>query len=387
MIKAETVQSKLSYSRKMGIRLGEELIEKMGGLPAACWLFCSPGKNMKSLVKGVYETIGTPALIGCTTDGEISSDGFSTGSVVLGGIVSDQIDFEVVAVQGISRDSEQAGRELATALSDEVCYIQLFSDGITGDGSAILRGMESVFTRNIPVAGGTSGDAGKFQKTWQFIGDQAISDAAVAIGFRGEFKLGTGVWSGWSPIGLPKKVTRAVGNVLYELNGESALSVYERFLGRHAERLPGVGVEYPLGLIGQFEGPDGNDYLLLRATMAVNWEEQSIRFAGDVPEGAMVYLTCGDRASILDATEKAVRLAIEDLGQSVEPSLVFFYSCMARKALLGLRTKEEIERVRAQFKPTVPVVGFYTYGEYCRINRGGPSLLHNETATLSVIGS
>lgn len=387
MIKAATVLSQKKFSYKAGRCLGEELIEKMGVQPDACWLFCSPGTNLKSLVKGVYETIGTAALVGCTTDGEISTEGFSTGSAVLGGLASDQIDFEVAVVRHIGRDSEQAGRDLATTFSDEVCYIQLFSDGITGNGSAILRGMAAAFQRTVPIAGGTSGDAGNFQRTWQFHGEKVLTDAAVAIGFKGDFKLGTGVWSGWAPIGLPKRVTRADGNVLYELNGESALSVYERFLGRHAKRLPGVGVEYPLGLIGQFESPDGDEHLLLRATMSVNWEEQSIQFAGEIPEDAMVYLTCGERASILDATEKAVRLAIEDMGQNVEPSMVFFYSCMARKTLLGLRTKEEIERVRAQLKPTVPVLGFYTYGEYCRIKPGGPSLLHNETATLSVIGS
>jgi hypothetical protein len=387
VIKAATVLSQNKFSYKLGRSLGKELVEKLGVPPDACWLFCSPGENLKALVKGVYETIGTPTLIGCTTDGEISTEGFSIGSSVLGGIASDQIEFELALVEHISGDSEQAGRDLATAFSDEVCYIQLFSDGITGNGSAILRSMAAGFKDTIPVAGGTSGDAGKFKATWQFQGDRVYSDAAVAIGFKGKFKLGTGVWSGWAPIGLPKRVTRAEGNVLYELNGESALSVYERFLGRHAKRLPGVGVEYPLGIIGQFEGPNGHDHLLLRATMSVNWEEQSIQFAGEIPEGAMVYLTCGERASILDATEKAARLAIDDLGQDVEPAIVFFYSCMARKTLLGLRTKEEIERVRTQFNPDVPIIGFYTYGEFCRVNRGGPSLLHNETATLSIIGS
>lgn len=361
-------------------------MEKLGLPPDACWLFCSPENGLESLAKGVYEAVGTRLLIGCTTAGEISCDGFTNGSAVLGAIASDQVGFEMVSVLDIGRNSEQAGRELATAFSDSVRYVQLFSDGITGDGSAILRGMASAFGKNIPVGGGTSGDAGKFLKTWQFAGDRVLSDAAVAIGFTGDFKLGTGVRSGWSPIGLPKKVTRAVGNTLYEMNGESALSVYERFLGKHAKKLPAVGVEYPLGLIGQFDDPDGKGHLLLRATMSVNREDGSIRFAGEVPEGAMVYLTCGDRTSILDATETAARSAIQDLGHTTRPSLVFFYSCMARKALLGLRAKEEVDRVRSQFSPEVPILGFYTYGEYCRIKPGGPSLLHNETATLSVIG-
>ncbi|WP_373501589.1 FIST signal transduction protein [Desulfococcus sp.] len=386
MVKAETILLKDPFSRKTGRRMGAGLVEKLGMAPDACWLFCSPENGLESLAKGVYEAVGTRLLIGCTTAGEISTAGFTNGSAVLGGVASDQIGFEVVSVTDIGRDSEQAGRDLATAFSDSVRYVQLFSDGITGDGSAILRGMASAFGKNIPVGGGTSGDAGKFLKTWQFAGDRVLSDAAVAIGFTGDFKLGTGVRSGWSPIGLPKKVTRAVGNILYELNGESALNVYERFLGKHAEKLPAVGVEYPLGLIGQFEDLDGNGQLLMRATMSVDREERSIHFAGEIPEGTMVYLTCGDRTSLLDATETAVRSAIQDLGHTTRPSLVFFYSCMARRALLGLRTKEEVDRVRSQFSPEVPLLGFYTYGEYCRIKPGGPSLLHNETATLSVIG-
>lgn len=387
MIKAQTTQLQNRFSRKNGRQMGEDLIEKLGGVPDACWLFCSPENELTSLVKGVHEAIGKGTLIGCTTDGEISTAGFTTGSAVLGGIISDQIQFEVVAATEISRNSEQAGKDLAGEFSDSVQYVQLFSDGLTGDGSAILRGMESVFAGGIPVSGGTSADAGRFQKTWQFQGGRVLTDAAVAIGFSGDFKLGTGVRSGWTPIGLPKKVTRAQGNILYELNGESALNVYERFLGKHAKNLPSVGVEYPLGLIDQFESPDGNEHLLLRATMSVvDHSDGSIQFAGEIPEGAMVYLMCGDRASILDATEDAVHLATEELGENTAPALVFFYSCMARKTLLGLRTKEELERIRAQFPSSVPVIGFYTYGEYCRLGFNRPSVLHNETATISLIG-
>lgn len=386
MIQAATVKLQDTFSRKKGQCMGEALVNQLGRLPDACWLFCAPAQDLNALVQGVYEAIGQRPLIGCTTDGEISNSGFSTGSAVLGGLVTDQLVFEMAAVQGIGRDSEQAGRDLASAFSDAVRYVQLFSDGVTGNGSAILRGMASFFAADVPVSGGTAGDGGHFLQTWQFQGDRVFSDAAVAIGFSGNLKLGTGVKSGWTPIGLPKKVTRATGNVLYELNGESALSVYERFLGRHAHKLPAVGVEYPLGLVDPHAGSDGSDNLLLRATMSVDRQAGTIRFAGEVPEGSMVYLTCGDRSAILAATEKATCLAIEDLGAGTQPALVFFYSCMARKALLGGRAREEIDRVRAHIPPEVPVLGFYTYGEYCRPGPQRPSVLHNETATLAVIG-
>jgi len=237
----------------------------------------------------------------------------------------------------------------------------------------------------VPIAGGTAGDSGKFHRTWQFAGRKLLTDAAVAIGFSGNFHLGTGVRSGWSPIGLAKKVTRASGNILYELNGEPALQVYERFLGKHAQNLPAVGVEYPLGLVGRCLDDDHQDYYLLRATMSVDRQRGSIQFAGEIPQGAVVHFTCGDSNSILAATTDAARLAGVELGDA-SPVMVFFYSCMARKIVLGQRTQEELDRVRKIFGDAVPVLGFYTYGEYSRISCDHPSLLHNETATISVVG-
>ena len=385
MFKAATVESKEEYSHHMGYRMGEALIEKLGQMPGSCWLFCEPGNRLKELINGIGDAIATPNLIGCTGAAEISTAGFSTKSAVLGGIASDQIEFEVVSTKNINQDSELAGKELASLFSSKVRYVQLFSDGITGNGCALLRGINSIMEEQIPITGGTAGDAGNFNKSWQFAGRELLSDAAVAIGFTGDFRVGTGIQSGWSPIGLPKKVTRSSGNILYELNGEPALNVYKRFLGKHAEKLPAVGVEYPLGFYSRCGNSTGDDHFLLRASMAVNHEEGSITFAGDVPEGTMVHLTCGDKASLLEATEKAIRLAIDEL-EGANPVMAFFYSCMARKILLGQQTKEEFERVNSKLGKNVPILGFYSFGEYCRIKPGGPCLFHNESATISVIG-
>ena len=385
MFKTATVTSAEQYSRALGIRLADTLIRKLGQPPNACWLFCSPADGMAEMLGGIHNALGTPNIVGCTSDGEISSHGLTSGSVVLGGLVAERIEFSTAVARGLGSRSEVAGAELAARLAPGTRYVQLFSDGLTGNGCALLSGMASVLGNRLPIAGGTAGDDGRFEQTWQFAGNQVLTDAAVAIGFSGDFYLGTGIRSGWTPIGLPKKVSRASGNTLYELNGEPALKVFERFLGRHADKLPAIGVEYPLGLLGQWGDMGEQDYFLLRATMSVNREEGSITFAGEVPEGAMVSLTCGDTASILEASEKAAQLALADLGGPT-PALIFCYSCMARKIVLGRRTHEEIDRIRAVIGPEVPIIGFYTYGEYCRMRCDSPSYLHNETVTVSVIG-
>jgi len=385
MFKAATVLLKEPLSLNSGRNFAESLVHKLGRQPDACWLYCSPEPGMENLLAGICSVIETPNLIGCTTDGEISDMGLTAGSAVLGGFFSDSIDCYVVSSENIDRDGEQAGKELAAKLPESVQYIQLLSDGLTGNGCALLRGMVSVLGEVVPIVGGTAGDAGKFQKTWQFVGNKVLTNSAVAMGFTGEFKVSEGIQAGWSPVGLPKKVTRASGNILYELNGESALQVFKRFLGNHAEGLPAVGVEYPLGIVRQCtDGIDGN-YYQLRATMSVNHNDGSLRFAGEIPEGSMVHLTCGDISSILDATKKAVAIAREGLGDT-SPRMVFYFGCMARKKVLGLRTKDEYALIREGFGRDVPILGFYTYGEYCRVGCGGPCLLHNETAVVSVIG-
>jgi hypothetical protein len=340
---------------------------------------------VSELLLGIHEAVGTDSIVGCTTDGEISSAGFSTETAVLGGIVTDRIDFHITSVERLSEDSEEAGKRLAQGLPPEVSYVQIFSDGLTGNGCAILRGIASVLGEGCPVAGGTAGDASRFERTLQYHGRRVLTDAAVAIGFSGDFKVGTGVRSGWSPVGTAKIVTRAKGNVVYELNGEPALDVFKRFLGKHADKLPAVGVEYPLGIVSKAGVPGEEDYNLMRATMSVNREDGSISFAGEIPEGAAVRLTCGDNDSILKGTEDATRMALTDLG-GTSPQMAFFYSCMARKIVLGRRTKEETEVLHRTLGKRLPVIGFYTYGEYCRVRCGGPSMLHNETATVSVIG-
>jgi hypothetical protein len=119
--------------------------------------------------------------------------------------------------------------------------------------------------------------------------------------------------------------------------------------------------------------------------MSVNPEDGSISFAGEVPQGATIRLTCGDHSTILQGAQQAARLALQDVGKAV-PVMVFVYSCMARKIVLGTRTGLELEEMRQVLGADIPMLGFYTYGEYCPVRQAGPSMLHNETATVSVIG-
>jgi hypothetical protein len=387
VIRAATIISYEKFTRATGRQMGEALQQKLGQTPNACWLFCAPLGGMEELMKGVCEGAATDQIIGCTTSGEISTSGLSINSAVLGGIASSSIAFEIITVQGLEKDSVATGRRLAESFSGIPRLLQIFSDGLTGNGCGILRGISDILGNHVPVTGAAAGDNGNFKKTLQFGCGRIFSDAVCGIAFYGDFGLGVSARSGWSPIGLPKQVTRAIGKVVYELNGEPALDVYERFLGLHAEKLPAIGVEYPLGFMKHSRGGEQEAHFVLRASMSVDHQERSIRFAGEIPEGAMVNLTCGDKTSILEAAGMAAREARSAIGITT-PEVIFCFSCMARRIVLGSRTAEEIARIRAEFGPEIPIVGFYSYGEFCPV--AGPeaiNCLHNESITLSVLGS
>jgi hypothetical protein len=385
MLNAATISAKGPFDHATGLRMGTELVRKLGQTPTALWLFCAPLPDMTALITGICDGAGCDRLIGCTTAGEITGEGLGVDSAVLAGLFSDHIEVEIISVEGLGADSTAAGMRLAESFSATPKYLQIFSDGLTGNGSAILRGIAAKLGDDVPICGGAAGDNGRFKRTHQFAGGKLFTDALCGVAFYGDVHFGTGVRSGWEPIGLAKRVTRARDNIVYELNGEPALDVFERFLGHHSDKLPAIGVEYPLGFSMLNPCTDKTESLILRATMAVDRRARGVVFAGDIPEGAMVYLTCGDINSILDAAETAAIDARRALNHSA-PQIVFCFSCMARRIVLGRRTEDGIKRIRSQFGPSVPLIGFYSYGEYSPFKLGTPSFLHNETMALTAMG-
>jgi hypothetical protein len=381
-------------TKKDADEAGREAMQRaMGGLtgpPDMIWAFGAISYDQQKLLGGIRSAAGEVPLVGCTTDGEVSTDGLTTDSVVVMALRSDHLKFKTVTIDGLSDGSFAAGVKVGKALKGTGCqYLQIFSDGIKGNATRIIEGIKQELGNDIKVAGGTAGDGGVFSCTYQYCNDEPQTDSIVAVGFIGDFHYGTGVKSGWTPFGMAKRVTRSKGNVVYELDGQPALQVYERFLGKYASCLPAVGVEYPLALLGSNGYTDENGTFVCRATVGVNREEGAITFAGDVPEGSLVKMTMGNEQDVIQAANLAAHDAFGELKANCPTAVVkvaFIYSCMARKIVLGSKTNDEIRQVKQVVGDDTPMVGFYTYGEYAPIGEDRVSCFHNETITLTLLG-
>jgi hypothetical protein len=99
----------------------------------------------------------------------------------------------------------------------------------------------------------------------------------------------------------------------------------------------------------------------------------------------MVQVTEAGREQILDGARQAMEDAIVRY-PGVDPQGVLFFSCAARKQVLGTRTAKEIGVLETGTVQTLDMAGFYTYGEIASLEPGGAVRFHNETVVAAVIG-
>jgi len=321
--------------------------------------------------------------IGCSTAGEITHAGVFDDSVVVTAVHfgATTIREAVTNLDGMD-DSSAAGERLGHQLTaPDLRGVLLLGPGIAINGSALVRGMSSVLGPSIPITGGLAGDGGAFQRTFS-MSTNGISDRQiVAVGFCGEsLRLTHGSFGGWQPFGPARKVTRCEGNVLYELDGESALSVYKRYLGDHAKDLPASGLLFPFMMVSGVDETKG----LIRTILGVDAGAGSLTLAGEIEAGGYLKLMHASTDGLVDGSQRAAHAVQQMLGSQV-PGLALLVSCVGRKLIMGDRSDEEVEVVADVLGKDALIAGYYSYGE---ISPDGPGLackLHNQTMTISYL--
>ncbi|MBM3341338.1 MAG: hypothetical protein FJY56_04395 [Betaproteobacteria bacterium] len=326
---------------------------------------------------------GSAHHVGCTTSGEITSDGVSDGKLVITAVRFKQPDFRVASVEtGGMDDSEGAGKRLATALAGEgLDAVLVLGQGVNINGSALIDGITQIAGRKVTLTGGLAGDGGKFVRTWTLC-DGAVSDRhIVGVGFYGAtIQLSHGSFGGWQPFGAARLVTRAKANVLYELDGEPALSIYKRYLGEYARDLPGSGLLFPFAMLGKDHSETG----LIRTILGIDETAGSLTLAGDIAEGGYLRLMTASTDALVDGAEAAAEAA-QNMFKRGEPCLALLVSCVGRKLVMGGRVDEEVEAVGDVFGKNAVLTGFYSNGEISPYVASPECKLHNQTMTITCL--
>jgi hypothetical protein len=323
-------------------------------------------------------------LFGCSTAGEICDIRVYDDSLVATAVAFEAtpIKSAFVDLASVDGDSERAGRALGEALDhDGLVHVFTLSDGQQVNGSQLVRGLRGALPSSVQLTGGLAGDGDRFERTLVFADQRPREGAVSVLGFYGDrLKVGFGSLGGWDPFGPERTVTRSADNVLYELDGKPALELYKTYLGEHADGLPATGLLFPLNV-----RREAGDDALVRTILAVDEADQSLTFAGDVPEGAVAQLMKANFERLIDGAAGAAGAAqsCHDVLGGAAPELAVLISCVGRKLVLKQRTEEEVEGVREVLGGSTSLTGFYSYGEICPAAPSADCQLHNQTMTIT----
>jgi hypothetical protein len=333
---------------------------------------------LKELVDFFYSSV----IIGASTAGEIFQDELLNNSIVVA-----VIKFETTKIVNISEpltkmeDSYIVGSTIGTKLlKNDLKAIFVLSDGLNVNGSQLTSGIASVISKDIVVTGGLAGDDDKFESTWIIVNGEMCDSYVSAVGLYGEhINIGHGSKGGWDTLGIERLVTKSKDNVLYELDSQPALEIYKQYLGQKASELPASGLLFPLQLKLNQDSKESK----VRTILAVNEDEHSITFAGDIPEGSYVTLMKANFDRLIDgATDAAKDVFLKNYKD--EDILSIAISCVGRKLVLKQRVEEELEATLDVLPAKTKQIGFYSYGEISPLTYGTCDL-HNQTMTLTLL--
>ena len=321
-------------------------------------------------------------IIGCSTAGEILGTQIFDESLSAAIVQFDHTDLRIANAPAQSADdSFRAGRHIAQQLNDSgLKGILVFSDGLRVNGSELVRGLNSEVSTSVVVTGGLAGDGDRFHRTWVLQDRRPQTGFVTAVGFYGDrIRIGHGTKGGWDRFGLERRVTRSKKNILFELDGRPALQLYKEYLGDRASGLPATGLLFPLAL----RTNDTDTKSLVRTILAVNESEQSLTFAGDIPEGSLAQLMKANFDRLIQGASEAASFTKLSAG-GCACTLAIAISCVGRRLVLGSRTEEEIEATLEVLPKGTQQIGFYSYGEISPYTAGTCDL-HNQTMTLTTL--
>jgi len=331
-------------------------------------------------IRELRSALPATRVLGCSTSGQFVDELISDE-----GLVATILRFERAQMRThqasivCAADSFGAGAAIGSALSGpDLRGVFVLCDGTRTNGTELTAGLRSVLPASATISGGLAGDGDRFEKTWVCCDGDPETGLVAGVGLYGD---GVRVWhgcrGGWEAFGPFREVTKAEANVLHELDGKPALSVYEEYLGDVAREMPAAALRYPLALRRAEDG-----VTVVRTILGVSREDGTMTFAGDIPEGSTVQFMCSTPRRLVSGALSAIEMVPREAFEGSD-SVCVSISCVGRRMLLRHRAEEELETIASRLPEDSAQVGFYSYGELSP-RPGAQCELHNQTMTLTV---
>jgi small ligand-binding sensory domain FIST len=358
-----------------------EAAAALAGTPAdLAFLFLSPEhvSDAGAAAGEVREQLGPRHLVGCVAEGVVARGReFEQGpaaAVWAASLPEATIESFHAAVR--SEDDKLAIEGVPPL--DDADVVTLLVDPFTFPTGPFLAALNEQ-RPGVPLVGGIAAGAGRPGSQALILDDELHEEGAVGAVVSG-VRVVTVVSQGCAPIGHDVVVTRAEGNVIFELAGRPAL---ERLRSEIAglsppeRELAAQGIL--AGLVIDENRPEyGRGDFLMRGVLGADEATGAIAIGEQVRVGQTVRFHVRDAQS----ADEDLRSSLEDrLGRSRAAGALVF-TCNGRGTNMFAQPDHDARTV-GEALGTDALAGFFCGGELGPV--GGQVFLHGFTATLAVL--
>jgi hypothetical protein len=236
------------------------------------------------------------------------------------------------------------------------------------EGEKMVKRLEESLGPDKIFFGGMAGDDWLFKGSYVFTNGKETDYGLVALVLNADkINLKGMAITGWKPLGISRTVTKSKDNLLYEIDGKSAVELYLKYLGKEGKITENnfnvfieLGFEYP------FIVERGENETLLITPMKIDSKEKALFMNLPISEGTKFWFTNPPDFDIVEEViDKATQLK-QDTKEEADAMLIF--SCAGRHPILGPMVTDENEGLAEIWN--TPMAGFFTYGEFGRILNG-----------------
>jgi len=327
-------------------------------------------------------------LVGCTGGGVIAGgheveDGPALGLVAasLPGVRVTPFAVDQAALESVGPGPGAWSDVVGGVPPDGAAAFVVLADPFTIRADRLIEGVQYAYP-GVPVVGGLASGGRAPGINRLYLDGEVVADGAVGACLSGEVKVETVVAQGVRGIGESHVVTRADGQVLYELDGEPVFEVLERLFGALPEedaRRASRGLFLGLAQRADQDRPTHGDYLI-RNVMGALEGGDALVIGEHLREGQVVRFHVRDGAT--SAEDLAVLLsAYAARHPEGPPAGALLFSCMGR----GVHLYGEADHDTRAFKGIVgeaPLGGFFCNGEIGPVGDG--VYLHGYTSAFAL---
>ncbi|WP_333827097.1 FIST N-terminal domain-containing protein [Pararhodobacter sp.] len=336
----------------------QALRARLGDGPFALVIvFVSPQADLPALARELQQCFGDTPVIGCTTAGEITAEGYGDGMIVAAALPSRYFRASPLLIPDLARFDAQAvigdlirarGAMARACPGWEHEFAFLMVDGLSTKEDALASALASGLGA-MPLFGGSAADGTRFLETFVLHGGQLLRNAAVLAVMRTQCPVRVFKFDHFRPTETRMVVTSAdpARRIVRQINAEPAAREYARLLGKDPAQLnPFTFAAHPVVVrIG------GRHHV------------RSIRQVEN--NGDLVFYSAIDEGLVLTLAEPLDMVGhladgFDSLCETAQPEAILACDCMLR------RMEAQEKQLSGQLSEILRhnrVTGFSTYGE------------------------